>query len=134
MRSSSQVSAFFRDPDSLDSAGKVVDRRPEDKVEQYVPCHQPRKKEACKCRVTQQLTNFEVFNHLGGLLYRVETCFLGQGYGITYREEDVAEVHQHHDEASNSCKVVRVTAANEEKGDNMVCKHLVVVLPFCFRV
>jgi hypothetical protein len=52
----------------------------------------------------------------------------------THRQENVAEVHEHHHKTSNTCVVVEVATKHESDRNNMVGHHLPVVLPTCLRI
>lgn len=52
----------------------------------------------------------------------------------TYREEDITVVHEDHDEAPDTSKVVKVREDQEYDGDDMMRHHLVVVLATRFGV
>lgn len=53
---------------------------------------------------------------------------------LTHREEDVAVVHEHHEQAADAGEVVEVREDHEHDGDDMVRQHLVMVLTTCFGV
>lgn len=52
----------------------------------------------------------------------------------TYGEEDVAQVHEAHDQTADASEVVRVAGDDERTGDNVVGHHLPVIFSRGLRV
>lgn len=52
----------------------------------------------------------------------------------TYGEDDVAPVHEDHDQTADASEVVRVAGDDESTGDNVVGHHLPVVFPWSLRI
>lgn len=48
---------------------------------------------------------------------------------VTYRQENITTVHQHHDKAPKTREIVSVTCSHEYNGDSMVGHHLDMILP-----
>lgn len=57
----------------------------------------------------------------------------GKGY-MTYGEEDITPIHDHHNQTPNPCKIEEVARAHESNGDDMMGQHLVVIFSTCFSV
>ena len=53
---------------------------------------------------------------------------------MTYWEEDIAPIHNDHDQTPNTREVEEVARAHEGDSDDVVGEHLVVVLSRCFGV
>jgi hypothetical protein len=109
-----------------DKCGRVV-CRPDDKPKEEVAGNSPRDKEDTECAVAKRAEG-DVAEHLGKLKDdQLEKCPV-KTRKMAYRKPDVAPVHEHHDHASDSGKVVEVAADHEGDGDDMVDHHLPVVL------